>query len=50
MTNMEPTFSIVADEERRSTFLRHLNRPTFQRSGLSEHLPSYEVRGGFFLA
>jgi hypothetical protein len=27
--NMEPTFSIVADDERRSTFLRHLNRPTF---------------------
>jgi len=34
--NMEPTFSIVADDERRSTFLRQLNRPTFQRSGLSD--------------
>lgn len=34
--NMEPTFSIVADDERRSSFLRQVNRPTFQRSGLSE--------------
>ncbi len=34
--NMEPTFSIVADDERRSGFLRQINRPTFQRSGLSE--------------
>jgi len=34
--NMEPTFSIVADDERRSNFLRQVNRPTFQRSGLSE--------------
>jgi hypothetical protein len=34
--NMEPTFSIVADDERRSSFLRQINRPTFQRSGLSD--------------
>ena len=34
--NMEPTFSIVADDERRSDFLRQVNRPTFQRSGLSD--------------
>jgi len=34
--NMETTFSIVADDERRSTFQRQLNRPTFQRSGLND--------------
>jgi hypothetical protein len=33
---IEPSFSIVADDERRSRFARQLNRPTFQRSGLSD--------------
>lgn len=36
VSNAAPTFSIVADDERRSDFLRQVNRPTFQRSGLSE--------------
>lgn len=34
---LHPTFSIVADDVRRSTFARQLQRPTFQTSGLSEH-------------
>jgi hypothetical protein len=34
---LHPTFSIVADDVRRSTFARQLQRPTFQISGLSEH-------------
>ncbi len=34
---IHPTFSIVADDMRRSTFARQLQRPTFQVSGLSEH-------------
>ena len=29
-------FAIVSNEERRSVFTRHVNRPTFRRSGLSE--------------
>jgi hypothetical protein len=33
---LEPSFSIVADDERRTRFVRQLNRPTFQRSGLSD--------------
>src|SRR5205814_6762404 len=34
--NMRPTFSIVADDVRRASFARQLQRPTFQVSGLSE--------------
>lgn len=34
---IHPKFSIVADDVRRSTFARQLQRPTFQISGLSEH-------------
>ena len=33
---MRPRFSIVANDTRRSLFVRQLNRPTFVRSGLSE--------------
>jgi hypothetical protein len=33
---MDATYSIVADDERRARFVRQLNRPTFQRSGLSD--------------
>jgi hypothetical protein len=33
---LRPRYSVVANEERRSLFLRQLNRPTFQTSGLSE--------------
>jgi hypothetical protein len=33
---LHPRFSIVANDARRSLFVRQVNRPTFQRSGLSE--------------
>jgi len=33
---LRPTFSVVANEERRETFVRQLNRPTFLASGLVE--------------
>lgn len=33
---LKPKFSIVANDVRRSLFLRQINRPTFKRSGLSE--------------
>lgn len=33
--SLQPTFSIVANEARRSSFVRQVNRPTFQTSGLS---------------
>jgi len=33
---LHPKFSVVANEERRSLFVRQLNRPTFQVSGLGE--------------
>jgi hypothetical protein len=34
--NLRPRFSVVANDIRRSTFVRQLRRPTFQASGLSE--------------
>lgn len=34
--NLRPNFSIVANDTRRDVFVRHLNRPTFRISGLSE--------------
>lgn len=34
--SLRPKFSIVANDIRRSLFLRQINRPTFKRSGLSE--------------
>ena len=34
--SLRPTFSVVANEQRRQVFVRQLNRPTFQASGLSE--------------
>ena len=33
---LHPRFSVVANDARRSLYLRQVNRPTFQRSGLSE--------------
>ena len=33
---LRPRYSIVANDARRSLFVRQLNRPTFQRSGLAE--------------
>ena len=33
---LHPRFSIVANDTRRSLFVRQVNRPTFQRSGLAE--------------
>jgi hypothetical protein len=33
---LHPRFSVVANDSRRSLFVRQVNRPTFQRSGLSE--------------
>lgn len=33
--NLHPRFSVVANEARRSLFVRQLNRPTFRLSGLS---------------
>lgn len=34
--NLRPRFSIVANDTRRSLFVRQVNRPTFRMSGLSE--------------
>lgn len=34
--DLRPRFSIVANDARRSVFVRQVNRPTFQRSGLTE--------------
>jgi len=34
--NLQPTFAIVANDERRDVFIRQLLRPTFKASGLSE--------------
>jgi hypothetical protein len=33
---IHPRFSVVADDARRSLYVRQVNRPTFQRSGLAE--------------
>lgn len=33
---LHPRFSVVADDTRRSLYVRQVNRPTFQRSGLAE--------------
>ena len=33
---LHPRFSIVANDARRAVYVRQVNRPTFQRSGLSE--------------
>ncbi len=33
---LHPRFSVVADDVRRSLYVRQVNRPTFQRSGLAE--------------
>jgi hypothetical protein len=35
-------FSVVSNEKRRSLFSKQLQRPTFQRSGLSEHCAFFE--------
>ncbi len=37
LPSISPDFSIVADDVRRGSFARQLQRPTFQVSGLSEH-------------
>jgi len=50
--NLKPRFNIVAHESRRAEFVRLLNRPTFQTSGLREicsfleygHLASWHSR------
>lgn len=34
--NLRPRFSVVSNDSRRALFVRQLNRPTFQSSGLSE--------------
>jgi hypothetical protein len=34
--DLHPRFSVVANDARRSLYVRQVNRPTFQRSGLSE--------------
>jgi hypothetical protein len=34
--DLHPRFSVVANDARRSLYLRQVNRPTFQRSGLAE--------------
>lgn len=31
---LRPQFTVVAEDSRRSVFVRQLNRPTFQQSGL----------------
>ncbi len=33
---LRPRYSVVSDDKRRSLYVKQLNRPTFQRSGLSE--------------
>jgi hypothetical protein len=40
--NMKPRFSIVANDVRRSLFVRQVKRPTFQASGLSELCTFFE--------
>jgi hypothetical protein len=40
--NVRPRFSIVANEERRSLFVRQLNRPTFHESGLGDICTFFE--------
>ncbi|MEW5827493.1 MAG: hypothetical protein AB1846_01285 [Chloroflexota bacterium] len=40
--NMKPRFSIVANDIRRSLFVRQVKRPTFQASGLSELCTFFE--------
>jgi hypothetical protein len=35
-SQLKPTFSIVANEDRRELFLRQLSRPTFRASGLND--------------
>ena len=40
-------FSIVSDDSRRSLFARQLNRPTFQKSGLSELTSFLDYRNVF---
>jgi hypothetical protein len=39
---LRPRFSIVANEERRSHFMRQLNRPTFHESGLGDVCTFFE--------
>ena len=34
--DLHPRFSVVANDTRRSLYVRQVNRPTFQRSGLAE--------------
>jgi len=34
--DLKPRFSVVSNDARRSLFVRQLNRPTFQKSGLNE--------------
>jgi len=40
--NLRPRFSIVANSERRSLFVRQINRPTFRSSGLNELCTFFE--------
>lgn len=45
--SLRPQFSVVSNDERRSTFVRQLNRPTFEMSGLSEICTFLEYRNVF---
>ncbi len=44
---LRPHFSVVANETRREIFVRHLNRPTFRLSGLSELCTFLDYRDVF---
>src|SRR5574341_447755 len=47
VSGLRPRFSIVANENRRSLFVRQLNRPTFRTSGLSEQCTFLEYANVF---
>ena len=43
----QPTYAVVADDNRRSAFVRQVNRPTFRASGLSRVCTFLEYRDVF---
>ena len=45
--NLTPRFGVVSNDSRRSLFVRQLNRPTFQRSGLNKLCTFLEYRNVF---
>ena len=45
--NLKLRYSIVSNDERRSLFLRQIDRPTFKASGLSEICSFLEYKDAF---